>query len=116
MPAFHLAKHLSGEGKMPEIIKHQEQSVYKLYSGRWARISFYNALQKHISGRINQFETRGKFTLRQLCGDEYWSSIESVHLRRIAGMCFRTMVGERVFPLVLKRFKKSPTRYYEFTK
>lgn len=101
---------------MPEVIKYQSESVYKLYSGRWARIPFYNTLKEHIADRIHLFETKDKFTLRQLCGEEFWSTIESIHLKRIAGMCFRTMVGEGLFPVVWKRYKRTATKFYEFLK
>lgn len=101
---------------MPAIVKRNSESVYKLHSGGWARIPFYNNLMLHISSRINDFKDKGLFTLRDICDPVFWASLGSNHMKRIAGMCFRTMVGEGRFPLKSRRYKRSPTKYYEFSK
>jgi len=100
---------------LPEIIKHNSEYVYRLSSGRWASIPFYNEIMTHVTRRLGNFEDKGLFTLRDVCDKEYWASL-SIHMRRIAGMCFRTMIDEKRFPLIPRSYKRSPTRYYEFSK
>lgn len=100
---------------MPEIIKRNSEYVYRLHSGCWAEMSFYNELYKHIASRIDDFRDKELFKLKDVCDKTFWASL-SPHMRRIAGMCFRTMVAEKRFHLTPRCYKRSPTKYYQFSK
>jgi hypothetical protein len=100
---------------MPKTRRYRSDDVYKLHNGRWAPIPFYNALKKHVAIQLETMKLNNYFTLKQLCSKEFWDSIDPIHLRRIAGGSFRTMVEDGDFPLKMIRFGKNRTNYYYFS-
>lgn len=101
---------------MPKIVNNAVgEKCYKLDSGYKAPISLYKSLKEHIKLRLKTFKGRSSFTVRELCGEEYWLGITCNHMKRIGGMCFRTMVGDNDFDIE-KAGMKSATKLYQFKK
>jgi hypothetical protein len=101
---------------MPKTVKDKFGNEWcELYSGYKAPKSLYASLKAHINSvEISKWSDKPRFTLRQICGRDYWEGITNNQMKRLAGMCFRTMVREGDFPIEFKQYKKSATNYYRY--
>lgn len=99
---------------MPQIIKKDGVEVYLLRFGYTAPISVLDSLKAHVADRFDKVRSMQRFKLTDLCDPDYWEGLNSDYMRRLAGLCFRTLVEEGVFPVKFKQYLKYDTNYYVF--
>lgn len=72
---------------------------------------FYNKVYRHAKDGVERMEEMRMYTLKGLCGEEFWESMNNRE-KRTAGRCFAKMVSHKVFDLKIIRYKRYATKRY----
>lgn len=72
----------------------------------------YMDVQAQMYKQLNTLLLNRTYTLKQMCGKQFWSGMNSWQ-QRAAGRAFAHMVHVGLFPLEFIQHKKSPTKRYQ---
>ena len=102
-------KQMHGFSEKHDFVDHPSMD---LIGGYKAPTHFYRSVEQQIQDALNEVKPEKLYTLRMLCGEEFWSILGSNFCRRLAGRCFAHMVDQGHFPFEFIQYKRSPTKRY----
>lgn len=91
----------------------QHQAVTELIGGYNAPTAFYKLIEQQIEDGMRAVKAGKLYTLRMLCGEEFWLILGTAYSKRLAGRCFAHMVDQGHFPFEFIQYKRSPTKRYQ---
>ena len=78
--------------------KNQSIEYTVLLCGRKVPTSLYKSVQKHVLKRASELEHGKPYTLRMICGDQYWSGLHK--LKTNAGLVMADLVEKQLVPFL----------------
>ena len=93
--------------------KAREENMKEVLSGKSVPSDLYALVENHVRKEMPNIRPDQRYTLKDLCGANFWFDLETNACRRYAGEAFAHMVYIGVFPLEFTKYKKSPTNYYQ---
>jgi len=92
-------------------VKASKQEMTEVLNCHRVPTKLYVNIQNHMNARMNNVEPNRLYTLKQMCGKEFWKGMNSWQQRK-AGRAFAHMVAVGIFTFDFIQYKKSPTKRY----
>lgn len=89
------------------------QPLTQLIGGYSAPTALYRSVELQVKDALPLLKSDQLYTLRNLCGDEYWQILGTAFCRRLAGRCFAHLVDAGILPFEFIQYKHSPTKRYQ---
>ena len=86
--------------------------IIELLGGYKAPVAFYKIVAQQVEDAMYQVKADKIYTLKELCGDEFWLILNTPRNQRLAGKCFAHMVDQGRFPFAFIQYKRSRTKHY----
>lgn len=83
----------------PNLNKPDTQKYITLGCNRVVPDSLYVSIENQVKDIIDGMEASQLYTLRQLCGEEYWAELKTNFNCRRSGYCLADMVRKGKLPL-----------------
>lgn len=90
----------------------KDQKITELLGKYTAPTAFYEYIAFQVEDAMQEVQAGKVYTLKMLCGEEFWQILETAFNRRLAGRCFAHMVDQGRFPFEFFQYKRSPTKRY----
>ena len=92
-------------------VKGSKVDMTEVLNCYWVKTKLYVDVQQHVFKRLNTVLRARGYTLRQMCDQQFWKSLE-IPDRRDAGRAFAFMVDSGIFAFKFINTKKNaPKRY-----
>ena len=103
----HVANTSTGNHKaLPtHVILHDGHEVYTVSA------AFYNDVRLKVEEILPALERHEKYTLKELCGEEFWDSLTNGE-KSMAGRCMASMVVNNLLPLRFADHKHEYAKRY----
>lgn len=92
--------------------KARRENMKEVLNGQFVPIDLYVLVENHVCKEMPNVRPQQRYTLRDICGANFWFDLETNVRRRYAGEAFAYMVCIGMFPLEFTKYKKSSINYY----
>jgi hypothetical protein len=91
----------------------RRENMKEVLNGQFVPIELYVLVENHVRKEMPIVRPQQRYTLKDVCGANFWFDLETNVRRRYAGEAFAHMVHIGVFPLEFTKYKRSATNYYQ---
>lgn len=93
--------------------KARRENMKEVLNGQFVPNDLYALIEDHVRKEMPNIRPNQRYTLKDICGANFWFDLETNVRRRYAGEAFAHMVHIGIFPLEFTKYKKSSTNYYQ---
>ena len=93
--------------------KARRENMKEALNGQFVPNDLYALIEDHVRKEMPNIRPNQRYTLKDICGANFWFDLETNVRRRYAGEAFAHMVHIGIFPLEFTKYKKSSTNYYQ---
>ena len=92
--------------------KARRENMKEVLHEQFIPIELYVLVENHVRKEMPDVRPQQRYTLKDMCGANFWFDLETNVRRRYAGEAFAHMVHIGIFPLEFTKYKKSSINYY----